>query len=90
MSRQIVLDTETTGLSGGCGTRIFLLGLARIDRGLLLSQYLLSRVRGEEALLDAARRAHLNRIELERLAGAALTAADGDSAEEHKDQNHDH
>ena len=42
------------------------------------------------ALLDAARRAHLNRIELERLAGAALTAADGDPAEEHKDQNHDH
>ena len=53
--RLAFLDTETTGLSGGCGTRIFLLGLARIDRGLLLSQYLLSRVRGEEALLDAAR-----------------------------------
>nr|MBV6629556.1 TolC family protein [Oceanococcus sp. HetDA_MAG_MS8] len=42
------------------------------------------------AYIDAARRAHLNRIELERLAGAALTAADGDAITEHKDDNHDH
>ncbi|MEC9407984.1 MAG: TolC family protein [Pseudomonadota bacterium] len=42
------------------------------------------------ALVDAARRAHLNRIELERLAGAALTAADGDAITDHKDDNHDH
>ena len=42
------------------------------------------------ALIDAARRAHLNRIELERVAGAALTAADGDATTDHKDDNHDH
>ena len=42
------------------------------------------------AYIDAARRAHLNRIELERLAGAALTAADGESTTDHKDQDHDH
>ncbi len=40
------------------------------------------------ALVNAARRAHLNRIELERLSGAALTAADSDS--EHKESDHDH
>ena len=42
------------------------------------------------ALVNAARRAHLNRIELERLAGAALTAAAGESAEEQEDSEHDH
>lgn len=53
--RLVFLDTETTGLSHGCGTRIFLLGLLRIDRGLLhLRQYLLSRFCGEAAMLDAA------------------------------------
>ena len=40
------------------------------------------------ALVNAARRAHLNRIELERLSGAALTAADSDS--EHEESDHDH
>ncbi|MGJ8668934.1 MAG: TolC family protein [Oceanococcus sp.] len=42
------------------------------------------------ALLNAARRAHLNRIELERLAGAALSAADGDATAKHEEQQHDH
>ena len=42
------------------------------------------------ALVNAARRAHLNRIELERLAGAALTATAGESEEEHEDSEHDH
>lgn len=42
------------------------------------------------ALVGAARRAHLNRIELERLAGAALAAADGNSVEEQDEHSHDH
>ena len=43
------------------------------------------------ALVNAARRAHLNRIELERLAGAELSATAGDSEEEeHEESEHDH
>ena len=56
--RLLFLDTETTGLAGGSGTLVFLLGLARL-RGerLHLSQYLLTRFGGERALLQQAARA---------------------------------
>jgi uncharacterized protein YprB with RNaseH-like and TPR domain len=51
----LFLDTETTGLSGGAGTHLFLLGLARLQgRQLLVRQYLLTRFSGEEALLRSA------------------------------------
>src|SRR5439155_23960711 len=51
----VFLDTETTGLSGGTGTLVFLLGLGRIDGEVLhLRQFFLTGFRGEAALLQAA------------------------------------
>ncbi len=55
-TRLLYLDTETTGLAGGAGTHVFLLGLARLREGVLeLCQFLLSRFSGEAALLSLAR-----------------------------------
>ncbi len=51
----VFLDTETTGLSGGTGTVVFLLGIGRIDGDVLcLRQFFLTGFRGEAALLQAA------------------------------------
>ena len=53
--RLLFLDTETTGLAGGSGTLVFLLGLARHREGeWVCRQYLLSRIAGERALLEQA------------------------------------
>ncbi len=54
--RLLFLDTETTGLAGGSGTLVFLLGLARFgaDGRLRLRQYLLTRFSGERAMLAEA------------------------------------
>ncbi len=50
--RFVYLDTETTGLSGGSGTIIFLLGMATLEQhSIKLEQWLLSRFGGEAALL---------------------------------------
>ncbi len=55
--RLVFLDTETTGLAGGAGTTVFLLGLARLEgRHLVVRQYLLSRFEGEAAMLEQAAR----------------------------------
>jgi uncharacterized protein YprB with RNaseH-like and TPR domain len=55
-ARLLYLDTETTGLAGGTGTHVFLLGLARLHREVLVvRQYLLARFSGEAALLTLAR-----------------------------------
>ncbi|MEJ2685707.1 MAG: ribonuclease H-like domain-containing protein [Gammaproteobacteria bacterium] len=52
----VFMDTETTGLAGGTGTVVFLLGLARLGpAGLELMQWVLTRFSGEAALLEAAR-----------------------------------
>ncbi len=60
----VFLDTETSGLAGGTGTQVFLLGLARLQgRSLWLRQYLLTRFAGEP--------------ELYRRAGAWLSDAGG-------------
>jgi len=49
------VDTETTGLSGGSGTLVFMLGMACLGREeLTLRQYLLTRFAGEEAMLRLA------------------------------------
>jgi len=51
----VFIDTETTGLSGGSGTVVFLLGLARVQDGaLVVRQYVLSAFAGEAAMLEAA------------------------------------
>lgn len=51
----VFLDTETSGLSGGTGTVIFLLGLARIeDDQLAIRQYHLTRFSAEARMLDRA------------------------------------
>ena len=51
----LFMDTETTGLSGGTGTLVFLLGMARINNGTLHScQYFLTGFKGEKALLEIA------------------------------------
>jgi len=54
----VFMDTETTGLSGGAGTMVFLLGLAKIDfsrKVLIVRQYFLSRFAGEKAMLSHAK-----------------------------------
>ncbi|HKK04513.1 MAG TPA: ribonuclease H-like domain-containing protein [Gammaproteobacteria bacterium] len=54
-SEWIFVDTETTGLSGGSGTTVFMLGLARVqDNALVVRQYVLSAFAGEAAMLAAA------------------------------------
>jgi hypothetical protein len=52
--RQVYIDTETTGLSGGSGTLAFLIGIAWVeDESLQLTQYLITRFAAEGAMLDA-------------------------------------
>lgn len=52
-SPTVFLDTETTGLAGGTGTVVFLLGLAKIaGNALHITQYLLTQFQGEAALLE--------------------------------------
>lgn len=48
-ARALYLDTETTGLAGGTGTIVFLLGLAWFDGSSLVLEQLLLRQLGEEA-----------------------------------------
>src|SRR3569832_175323 len=56
-SQLVFLDTETTGLAGGTGTVVFLLGLARIEgNAFTVRQYLLTAFAGEAPLLDMAGR----------------------------------
>ncbi len=53
--RWLLVDTETSGLAGGTGTIVFLLGLARLDGDALETrQYLLSAFAGEAALYEHA------------------------------------
>jgi uncharacterized protein YprB with RNaseH-like and TPR domain len=52
--RQVYIDTETTGLSGGSGTLAFLIGLAVVEHdALVVTQYLLTRFVGEAAMLTS-------------------------------------
>ncbi len=52
----VFLDTETTGLAGGTGTYVFLVGLARWTRtGLHVTQYFLGDLAAEAAFLAAVR-----------------------------------
>jgi tetratricopeptide (TPR) repeat protein len=50
------LDTETTGLAGGTGTYVFLVGLAAIDDGdFVLTQYFLRHLSAEAQMLEVLR-----------------------------------
>jgi uncharacterized protein YprB with RNaseH-like and TPR domain len=50
----LFLDTETTGLSGGTGTYIFLIGVAHFaDKELILRQHLLLDLGAERAFIEA-------------------------------------
>ncbi len=52
----VYLDTETTGLAGGTGTIPFLIGLASIHDGeVVTEQYFLRRLSGEVDMLEAVR-----------------------------------
>jgi uncharacterized protein YprB with RNaseH-like and TPR domain len=52
----ILMDTETTGLAGGTGTLVFLLGMARFSDGVLeIVQLFLTGFQGESAMLEEAR-----------------------------------
>lgn len=57
--RLILIDTETTGLSGGTGTHVFLVGLGFLEEGadgalaFVVRQYFLRQLREERALLHA-------------------------------------
>jgi len=54
------LDTETTGLAGGTGTYIFLIGVASVDDGgISLTQYFLRDLAAEPEMLDDVRK-HLH------------------------------
>jgi hypothetical protein len=54
----VYLDTETTGLAGGTGTYVFLVGLARrTGRHLTVTQYFLGDLGAEAAFLHAVREA---------------------------------
>jgi len=54
LRRVLAIDTETTGLAGGSGTRAFLVGLADWQEGALrVRQFLLTALTGEAAMLDA-------------------------------------
>lgn len=49
----LAIDTETTGLSGGTGTRAFVIGIASIDANQLkVSQWLLTTLGGEQSMLQ--------------------------------------
>ncbi|WP_063465456.1 ribonuclease H-like domain-containing protein [Ectothiorhodospira sp. BSL-9] len=51
----IFLDTETTGLAGGTGTAVFMLGLARVEGDHLhVRQFMLTRFAGEAGMLHQA------------------------------------
>jgi uncharacterized protein YprB with RNaseH-like and TPR domain len=53
-SNWLFLDTETTGLAGGSGTLVFMVGVARYREGCLrLRQYLITRFAAEESMLRA-------------------------------------
>jgi uncharacterized protein len=53
-----VIDTETSGLAGGTGTWVFMVGIARWEGAVLaLSQLLLTRLDAEAAFLDQVRAA---------------------------------
>ena len=50
------LDTETTGLAGGTGTYVFLVGVAAVDDGdFALTQYFLRHLSAEAEMLEALR-----------------------------------
>ena len=51
--RQIVLDTETTGLSGGTGTYAFMVGIGYFDDGKFVVEQFLMRDQAEEAAMLA-------------------------------------
>jgi hypothetical protein len=52
----LFLDTETTGLAGGTGTRAFMIGVARWQDGrLVLSQLTITALSGETAMLERLR-----------------------------------
>ena len=57
------LDTETTGLAGGTGTYVFLIGVATVDDGgINLTQYFLRNLAAEpEMLIDVSK--HLHRFD---------------------------
>lgn len=62
--RWAFLDTETTGLAGGCGTYAFLIGVGRITReGLFVRQFFM-REYVEEGSLLAALEAHLSEFDV--------------------------
>jgi len=51
--RLLWLDTETTGLAGGTGTYVFLVGLARLDGEVVtVRQHFLAGLRDERAMLE--------------------------------------
>ena len=50
----LFFDIETTGLSGGAGTHLFLIGLLRVmDRGILCTQFFMHSLSSERLYLDA-------------------------------------
>lgn len=49
----VFVDTETSGLAGGTGTLVFMIGIGRVEGGeLSIAQYLLTRPAAEAAMLD--------------------------------------
>lgn len=75
----LALDTETTGLAGGTGTRAFVIGIAQWRNDMItVTQWLLSELRGESALLEAFTRSIQSHI-ADHTAGATLLSYNGKS-----------
>lgn len=70
----VFLDTETTGLAGGTGTYVFLVGLATWTTGrtLTVTQYFLGDLGAEAAFLHAVREAVMETRELITFNGRAF------------------
>jgi uncharacterized protein YprB with RNaseH-like and TPR domain len=62
LSKALYIDTETTGLMGGTGTYVFLIGAGYIEQGaFIIEQLFLPRLAAEQAMLEC-----LNRLMAER------------------------
>jgi uncharacterized protein YprB with RNaseH-like and TPR domain len=69
----VFFDLETTGLNGGAGTHVFLIGIARFDddRAFVTKQFLMTRLADERPLLDC--------VAAELLDAGALVSFNGKS-----------
>ena len=75
----LALDTETTALAGGTGTRAFVIGIAQWRaNAITVTQWLLSELRGEAAMLEAFTRSIQSHV-ADHASGCTLLSYNGKS-----------